>query len=89
MLKKAAYSLGILGTLVVLALRVFDAEPMLAFGISALAILGLAFTLGHATEQLGIAAGPRIGGILNARPYSMPLCTILTKCPAPLGPQCR
>lgn len=66
MLKKAAYSLGILGTLVVLALRVFDAEPMLAFGISALTILGLAFTLGHATEQLGIAAGPRIGGILNA-----------------------
>jgi len=66
MLKKAAYSLGILGTLVVLALRVFDAEPMLAFGLSALTILGLAFTLGHATEQLGIAAGPRIGGILNA-----------------------
>ena len=66
MLKKAAYSLGILGTLVVLALRVFDAEPMLAFGISALTILGLAFTLGHATEQLGIAAGPRVGGILNA-----------------------
>ena len=66
MLKKAAYSLGILGTLVVLALRVCDAEPMLAFGISALTILGLAFTLGHATEQLGIAAGPRIGGILNA-----------------------
>ena len=22
-------------------------------------------------------------------PYSIPLCTILTKCPAPLGPQCR
>ncbi|CAB4877357.1 unannotated protein [freshwater metagenome] len=21
-------------------------------------------------------------------PYSMPLCTIFTKCPAPLGPQC-
>ena len=22
-------------------------------------------------------------------PYSIPLCTILTKCPAPDGPQCR
>jgi Ca2+:H+ antiporter len=66
MVKKAAYSLGTLGTLVVLGLRWFDAEPMLAFGLSALTILGLAFTLGHATEQLGIAAGPRIGGILNA-----------------------
>jgi Ca2+:H+ antiporter len=66
MVKKAAYSLGTLGTLVVLGLRWFDAEPMLTFGLSALTILGLAFTLGHATEQLGIAAGPRIGGILNA-----------------------
>ena len=34
--------------------------------MSAIAILGLAYTLGHATEQLGMAAGPRIGGIMNA-----------------------
>ncbi len=65
-LKKSAYGVGIIGTVVVLALRWFDAEPMVTFGLSAVTILGLAFTLGHATEQLGIAAGPRIGGILNA-----------------------
>lgn len=66
MLTKVTYRLGTLGTLVVLALRWFDAEPMLAFGLSALTTFALAFTLGHATEQLGIASGPRIGGILNA-----------------------
>ncbi|MEO6214321.1 MAG: calcium/proton exchanger [Vicinamibacterales bacterium] len=66
MLKKAAYGLGALGTVVALAMRFLDADPMLTFGLSALTILGLAFTLGHATEQLGIAAGPRIGGLLNA-----------------------
>ena len=48
------------------ALRVLDADPTLTFGVSALTILGLAYTLGHATEQLGPAAGPRIGGIMNA-----------------------
>ena len=31
-----------------------------------MAIGGLAYILGHATEQLGAAAGPRVGGILNA-----------------------
>ena len=34
--------------------------------MSAVAIGGLAYILGQATEQLGAAAGPRIGGILNA-----------------------
>jgi Ca2+:H+ antiporter len=34
--------------------------------VAAITILGLAYTLGHATEQLGMAAGPRIGGIMNA-----------------------
>lgn len=66
MLKTAAYLVGAIGTIVVLGLRILDADPLLTFGLSALTILGLAFTLGHATEQLGIAAGPRIGGLLNA-----------------------
>jgi hypothetical protein len=38
-----------------------------------------------------------VGGLEDAEPsayaamipYSMPLWTIFTKCPAPLGPQCR
>jgi Ca2+:H+ antiporter len=66
MLARIAYSLAIGGTVVTLALRVLGADETLTFGVSALTILGLAYTLGHATEQLGIAAGPRIGGIMNA-----------------------
>ncbi|HEX6127497.1 MAG TPA: calcium/proton exchanger [Candidatus Limnocylindria bacterium] len=67
MLKRAAYGVSIAGTLVAIVMRfVLDADPTLTFGIAALAILGLAYTLGHATEQLGAAAGPRIGGIMNA-----------------------
>lgn len=61
-----AYALSIGGTIVTLALRLIDADATLTFGVSALTILGLAYVLGHATEQLGIATGPRIGGIMNA-----------------------
>ena len=61
-----AYAVSVIGTLATIALRVLGADPTLTFGVSALTILGLAYTLGHATEQLGIAAGPRIGGIMNA-----------------------
>jgi Ca2+:H+ antiporter len=61
-----AYALAIGGTILTVALRLLGADETLTFGVSALAILGLAYTLGHATEQLGMAAGPRIGGIMNA-----------------------
>ena len=61
-----AYAISIGGTIATLALRILGADDTLTFGVAALTILGLAYTLGHATEQLGIAAGPRIGGIMNA-----------------------
>jgi Ca2+:H+ antiporter len=61
-----AYALAIGGTALTLVLRLAGANETLTFGVSAIAILGLAYTLGHATEQLGMAAGPRIGGIMNA-----------------------
>ncbi|MEO5986173.1 MAG: calcium/proton exchanger [Candidatus Limnocylindria bacterium] len=66
MFGRIAYALSIGGTLATLVLRLSGADDTLTFGVSALTILGLAYTLGHATEQLGIAAGPRIGGIMNA-----------------------
>jgi Ca2+:H+ antiporter len=66
MLSMIAYAVSIGGTVLTLALRLLGADATLTFGISALTILGLAYTLGHATEQLGAAAGPRIGGIMNA-----------------------
>ncbi len=66
MFAAAAYALAIGGTALTVVLRLTGANETLTFGVSAAAILGLAYTLGHATEQLGMAAGPRIGGIMNA-----------------------
>ena len=66
MLSTVAYAVSIGGTVLTLAMRVLGANETLTFGVSAFTILGLAYTLGHATEQLGAAAGPRIGGIMNA-----------------------
>jgi Ca2+:H+ antiporter len=62
----AAFVVSAIGTAASLALRLTDADPTLTFAVAALTILALAYLLGHATEQLGISAGPRIGGILNA-----------------------
>ena len=66
MFGRIAYGVSIVGSLAALALRLLGADPTLTFAVSGIAIGGLAYTLGHATEQLGAAAGPRIGGILNA-----------------------
>lgn len=40
-------------------------NPLIAFVASAVAVLRLAGWMGHATEQVAIHAGPRIGGFLN------------------------
>jgi len=66
MVKRIAYGVSAVGTLAAVAMRFTGVDATITFGVAALAILGLAFTLGHATEQLGAAAGPRIGGIMNA-----------------------
>ena len=66
MLLIGAFVLSAIGTAVSLALRLLDADPILTFGVAALTILALAYLLGHATEQLGASAGPKIGGIMNA-----------------------
>ncbi len=65
-LSRAAYVLGGGGTLIAVALRVVGADATLTFGVAALGILGLAYVLSHATEQLGASLGPRIGGLMNA-----------------------
>jgi Ca2+:H+ antiporter len=61
-----AVAVSAIGTVASLALRILDAEPTLTFGVAAITILALAYLLGHATEQLGASAGPKIGGIMNA-----------------------
>ncbi|MEO8245819.1 MAG: calcium/proton exchanger [Chloroflexota bacterium] len=66
MFARVAYALSVGGSLAAIALRILGADATLTFAVSSLAILGLAYTLGHATEQLGASLGPRIGGIMNA-----------------------
>ena len=66
MFGRIAYGVSIVGSLAAVGLRLAGADATLTFATAAVAILGLAYTLGHATEQLGIATGPRIGGIMNA-----------------------
>jgi Ca2+:H+ antiporter len=66
MFSTIAYGLSVVGTVATVAMRLLNADSTLTFGVSAVTILSLAYTLGHATEQLGAAAGPRIGGIMNA-----------------------
>ncbi|HEY7462954.1 MAG TPA: calcium/proton exchanger [Candidatus Limnocylindria bacterium] len=66
MFGRLAYGVAIAGSVAALVMRLIGADPTLTFFVSGAAIGGLAYTLGHATEQLGAALGPRIGGILNA-----------------------
>jgi Ca2+:H+ antiporter len=61
-----AYSVAAVGSVVAVALRLLGADASLTFAVSALAIGGLAYAIGHATEQLGASLGGRVGGILNA-----------------------
>lgn len=55
----------LLGMPVALWAEFFGHQPLLAFAASAVAVLRLASWMGHATEEVAIHAGPRIGGFLN------------------------
>ncbi|CAN5744759.1 calcium/proton exchanger [soil metagenome] len=66
MFGKVAYGATVALTLAVVAAELLHTPTLLIFTFSALALVGLAWALGQATESLGHHAGPRIGGILNA-----------------------
>ena len=66
MIRKLAYGVTTLLTLGVIVAELLHAPILLVFTVSALALIGLAWVLGQATESLGHHAGPRIGGVLNA-----------------------
>ena len=53
MLALIAYGVATVGSLLALILRLVGADATITFGVSAVAIGGLAYILGHATEQLG------------------------------------
>jgi Ca2+:H+ antiporter len=63
---KVAYAITVLLTAGVVAAELLHAPILLIFAVSALALVGLAWVLGQATESLGHHAGPRVGGVLNA-----------------------
>ena len=58
-------TLGIAIVGIVLA-WVVEADPTVLFIVAGVAILGLAWVIGLATERLGALSGPQVGGILNA-----------------------
>jgi Ca2+:H+ antiporter len=63
---RIAYGATILLTLAVVVVELIHGSEILLFVISGLALIGLAWVLGQATESLGHHSGPRVGGILNA-----------------------
>jgi len=63
---KVAYGATSALTVAVVVAELLHAPIILIFAVSALALIGLAWVLGQATESLGHHSGPRIGGILNA-----------------------
>ena len=64
--RQVAYSVTAALTVAVVAVELLHASVLLIFALTSLALIGLAWVLGQATESLGTHAGPRIGGILNA-----------------------
>lgn len=65
-MRRIAYGVTVALTVAVVVSELLHASIILIFAISSLALIGLAWVLGQATESLGHHLGPRIGGILNA-----------------------
>jgi Ca2+:H+ antiporter len=65
-IRQVAYGVTAALTAAVVAVELLHAPVLLIFALTSLALIGLAWVLGQATESLGVHAGPRIGGILNA-----------------------
>src|ERR671920_336071 len=66
-MRRVAYGLTVLFTVAVVVVELLLGAPVIPiFLLSSLALVGLAWVLGQATEALGHHAGPRVGGILNA-----------------------
>ncbi len=65
-MRRIAYGATIILTLGVVAVELLHAPILVVFALTSLALIGLAWVLGQATESLGHHLGPRAGGILNA-----------------------
>ena len=65
-MRKMAYGFTAALTVAVVVVELLGAPVLVIFALMSLALVGLAWVLGQATESLGHHAGPRIGGVLNA-----------------------
>jgi Ca2+:H+ antiporter len=67
-MRRIAYGMTALFTVAVVVMELFleESPVLLLFGVASLALVGLAWVLGQATESVGHYAGPQIGGVLNA-----------------------
>src|SRR3712207_1427027 len=65
-MRKMAYGFTAALTVTVVVVELLGAPVLVIFALTSLALVGLAWVLGQATESLGHHAGPRIGGVLNA-----------------------
>ena len=65
-IRQVAYGVTAALTVAVVAMELLHASIVLIFALTSLALVGLAWVLGQATESLGVHTGPRVGGILNA-----------------------
>ena len=75
--ERALYSGVFLLAAVALLLRLAGVAGQTVFVVSALAVTGLAWLLGQATEQAGETAGPRISALLNASFGNLPELVII------------
>lgn len=66
MVQKLLYGMLLFVPLALLADFVLHLDPVLIFIMAALGIIPLAHFIGHATEELSIHTGPKLGGLLNA-----------------------
>ena len=66
MIHKIAYGVTAALTVAAIAAELLHAPVLLLFALTSLALIGLAWLLGQATESVGYHAGPRISGVLNA-----------------------
>jgi Ca2+:H+ antiporter len=63
---KTAYGITAALSVAAIAAELLHAPVLLLFALTSLALIGLAWLLGQATESVGYYAGPRISGVLNA-----------------------
>jgi Ca2+:H+ antiporter len=66
LIHKIAYGITATLTVAAIAAELLHAPVLLLFALTSLALIGLAWLLGQATESVGYHAGPRISGVLNA-----------------------